>query len=522
MLKGFSSALDRLITAVAPKTGLKRQYYRAAAKRAELYAAAKTDRLTGPWSPLNNDVNSIIKASSPQVRARVRQLVRDFPYFKRAVQVGIDYTIGSGIKFQSRIKTPDGNLDRKRNQQVEDAFRFWADEADVSGRLHYNEMMQLSKRQDYETGEFILARVNPRNRNSYMKYALQIFEPEWLSDQPANGKLAGTMFDSGIEYDQKTGIVKAYHFTDPDSWGKSTRVKAENVVHGFETLRPNQRRGISPFTPAVMLAHDIGELIGSEINAAKMASKYLAVVEVDNPYERQSNLITDSETSQKLDELENAVIEYLRPGEKINIATNPRPDQSLYPAVALLARMISVTVNIPFELLAGDYTGFSWSTGRLSRNDFEQMLSPVSVRHIRHFCYPTIKPFYNFAVAGGKVDLPGFFKNPAPWIKSEWQPPGMAWIDPLKESKAALDQIKSFQESPQNLMIKRGKDPDEILKDIAEFRDMADSHGLGEFFDNLFASKTSVATANNPAAVMEQDKDKGKAIKKLSVFRGPK
>lgn len=520
MLKGFESALDRIIFAVSPRAGLKRQYYRAAAKRAELYAAAKTDRLTGPWSPLNGGVNEIINASSPAVRARVRQLVRDFPYFKRAVQVGIDYTIGSGIKFQSRIKTPDGKLDKKRNQMVEDSFKFWADEADVSGKLHYFEMMQLAKRQDYETGEFIIAITLPRKRNTYLKYALQIFEPEWLSDTPAPGLMGKNKFDNGIEYDQKSGMIVAFHFTDPDSWGDAVRVKAENVIHGFETLRPNQRRGISPFTPAVMLAHDIGELIGSEIDAAKMASKYLAIVEAENPFERQSNVITDTETNKKLDELENAVIEYLRPGEKINIATNPRPDSSLYPAVNLLARMISVTVNIPYELLAGDYTGFSWSTGRLSRNDFEQMLSPVSVRHIRHFCYPTIKPFYNFAVASGKVDLPGFFKNPAPWLRTEWQPPGMAWIDPLKESKAALDQIKSFQESPQNLMIKRGKDPDEILKDIAEFRDMADSHGLGQFFDNLFESKPSTATANNPAAVVKQDE--GKGHKKLSVLRGNK
>lgn len=514
----IGAAIDRFISVFAPRAGLKRQYYRLAAKRAELYAAAKTDRLTGPWSPINGDVNDLIRASSPKVRARVRQLVRDFPYFKRAVQVGIDYTVGSGIKFQSRVKTPDGKFDNRRNQQVEDAFKFWADEADVSGRLHYFEMMQLAKRQDLECGEFILANVAPRKRNAFIPYALQMFEPEWLSDTPARTKPFGNDFDSGVEFDKKSGLVVAYHFTDPDSWGEAVRVKAEDVVHGFETLRPGQRRGISPFTPAVLLAHDIGELIGAEIDAAKMASKYLAIVESDDPAERQSSgAITDPETGQKLDELENAIIEYLRPGEKINIASNPRPDASLYPAVTLLARMISVTVGIPFELLAGDYTGFSWSTGRISRNDFEQQLRPVSVRHIRHFCQPTIKPFYQWSVATKKVDLPGFLANPAPWFRAEWQPAGMDWIDPLKESKAALDQITSLQKSPQELMLKRGRDPEEVLQEIQQFKELCDEYDLGDYFDSLFARKISTANANNADAVMN---DQGKSIKNLSVIRG--
>lgn len=518
MIAKIGAALDGILSVVSPKSALKRKYYRAALERSELYAAAKTDRLTGPWSPVNSDVNDLIRSSSAKVRARVRQLVRDFPYFKRAVQVCLDYTIGSGIQFQSRIKLPDGRLDKVRNTQVEDAFKFWADEADVADKLHYYEMMQLTKRQDLESGEFILAIVKPRKRNPYLPYALQIFEAEWLSDANTSKVPQGSEIDQGIEYKKDTGFVTHYHFIDPDSYGKAKRIKAENIIHSFETLRPGQLRGISPFTPAVLLAHDIGELIGSEVDAAKMASKYLAIIESENPFERQTNVITDAETNLKLDELENGIIEYLRPGEKVNIATNPRPDSNLYPAVSLLARMISITVGIPFELLAGDYTGFSYSTGRISRNDFVQQLRPVSTRQVRHFCLPTVRPFYDFAALSGKIDLPKYFENPAPWTLSEWQPPGMEPVDPLKESKAGIDQVKSLTKSPQRIIRGRGEDPEEVLKDISQFREMADEYGLKDFFDALFEDNISTATANNPAAVTN---DQGKAGK-IKLLRGEK
>jgi lambda family phage portal protein len=516
MLEQMSAALDRLVGIISPRNALKRVYYRKALKR---YAAAEDDRLTGGWSPTNTNVNDLIRGSSSKVRGRVRQLVRDFPFFKRAVQIGVDYTVGGGILYQSRILRPDGKLDKRLNQEFEDAFKFWADEADVAGKLHFYEMMNLAKRQDMESGEFILAFVKPRRPRPYLNLALQMFEAEWLADTPAGVITGGNYFDQGIEYHKGSGYILAYHFTDPESYGRSIRIPAKDVVHGFETLRPGQLRGISPFTPAIMLAHDIGELIISEVDAAKMASKYLAIVTAENPAERQTNIITDTETNKKLDVLENAVIEYLRPGEKIDIATNPRPDSNLYNAVTLLARMISITVGLPFELLAGDYTGFSWSTGRISRNDFAQQLRPISLRHIRQYCLPVARAFYDRAIYQGKVTVPyaKYMLNNESIFRSEWQPPGMDWIDPLKESKAALDQVKSLQKSPQEFMRARGKDPEEVLKDIADFRDMAKDYKLGDFFDALFQQKISTATANNPDAVMN---DQGKSSKQLQIVRG--
>jgi lambda family phage portal protein len=492
-----------------------RKYLRSRAD--DTYAAAKTTRMTGAWSPVNSSVNTVIGAAAPTVRARVRQLVRDFPYFKRAVQTLVDYTVGPGIIFQSRIKL-DGKLDKKRNQQVEDAFNFWADQADISGKLHFYELMQLAKRQDVESGEFLLVKKYPREKSQYIPYALQIYESDWLTSQydtfsggaigMASNKGAITEIRQGIEYNKLSGRVVAYHFYDPDGWGKETiRVPAEDVIHGFQTLRPQQLRGISDFTSAVLVAHDLGDLMDTELDGAKMAAKWLAFVESPDPASRQQwmNLTdeTDSETGaiKKIEEIENGIIEYLRDGEKITLASSNRPGSNFPPMVKLILTMIAVATGVPYELLSGDYSQTSWSTGKMVRSDFSQTLHPIHTRHIRHFCTPAIKPFYDRAVLSGRLPLPGYFTNSFVWQRIEWQPPGMESMEELRDSKATIDKLEAKLISPQEVAARRGRDLEDIYKEIEQADAMKKEHNI-----EVDLSKISTNLKNNPASVLDQGK----------------
>jgi hypothetical protein len=102
ILDGIGKVLDRMAYTVSPKWGMGRYFFRAQ------YAAAKTTRLTGGWSPGDGSVNQVIGNSADKIRAR------DFPYFSRAVKILADYTVGPGIMFQSRIRGTDDKLDRTR------------------------------------------------------------------------------------------------------------------------------------------------------------------------------------------------------------------------------------------------------------------------------------------------------------------------------------------------------------------------------------------------------------------------
>jgi lambda family phage portal protein len=498
----FARLIDGTVGAISPGAALRRKYYRELLlknKRSAQYAAAKTSRLTGPWSPADASVNDIVRASSPAVRARVRQLVRDFPIFARAVQVLIDEEIGDGLIFQSRVTTPDGkSIDEGVSNKIESAFNFWADQCDIAGHLHLNDFQRLAKRQELETGEYLVIKRRSRSTRRYLPFALQIVEADWLTGNPTDKITSGHAVDQGVEYRVTTGERVAYHFTDPDSWGKSKRVKADDVIHGFHTLRPGQLRGISGFASGVLLAHDLSEYLDAEIDTAKMAAKYLAFVKRD-PATRNSTLTdgTGDDEGKKIDEIDNAIIEYLSAGEDITIATNPKPGSNFPPTVKLLLRLFAATTNVPYELLSFDYEGLTYSSSRISRNDFTRFLRPEIARHTRQFCNPVFYSFMESAVVSQKLVLPGFYANPARYLAAEWQPPGHEHVDPLRESKALISEVDALLRSPQEIAAARGRDYATILKEIEQAKKLIKAAGLEPIID-------STSTANNPAAVQGQ------------------
>jgi len=481
--------LDKIISYIDPQLALKRAVYRT---RYEQYAAAKTTRLTGDWRALNTNVNELVKNSAPNVRARVRQLVRDFPYFSNAVNIIVDYTVGQGIVFQSKVHKVNGDLDQKNIDRIEYAFRAWMDDCDIAGRLHYYEMQRLAKKQDVESGEFIVVK-----RQVKKQLKLQMLESDWL-DVNKNEKDKKLTVDQGVEYDYNSGRPVAYHFVDPDGWGKTMRIPAESVIHGFDTLRPGQVRGISPLASGVLVAHDLSEYMDAEIDASKLAAKYLAFVKTPDIASRQLALTKEevSGKNQYIDTLENGIIEYLNPGEDITLASNPRPGSNFPPFVKLVLCMLSATTGVPYEMISKDYQGLNYSTARTVRNDFAKSLKPIVQRHVRQFCNPTFKAFMEHAVMSGILP---YTLSDTRYLDCEWQSPGMDSVDPLKETKAWISAVEAQIRSPQDIIRASGRDPEAVLQEIQQWQKWREEYGIQD------PVMPSTASANNPEAVEEQE-----------------
>jgi lambda family phage portal protein len=454
-----------------------------------MYAAAKSGR-DGGWAPVNDsDVNDEIRSSSPQVRARVRQLVRDFAPFARAVDVLEALIVGEeGYRIQSRVE------DRAKAQRIEDEWKRWCEECDIAGRLHFSELCGLAARQDAECGEYLI--VTHENAGGRIPLKLQAIEPDRLStlSTAGTGTRTGRTIDQGVEFDQATGRVFAYHVDQGEYRRKPQRIPADRALHGFHNLRPGQLRGISPFTPGVLLARDMGEFLDAEIDGAKMASKYLAFVRTPDVAAFQRLRGTQEQDGARVEEMENALIEYLRPGEDISIASSNRPGDAFHPFVRFVLRMLAVTTGVPYELLSGDYSGVNYSTMRVSRNDLSAVLRPKQRHHIRHLAMPVFRRFMDRAVLSGSLRLPGYWTDPHQYQRCTWTPPGMASIDPLKESKAHATYMDSLLFSPQEICAARGRDYENVLDEIQTAKKMQADRGIQP-------EEVSTALANSPSAL---------------------
>lgn len=489
----IGQALDNIIGVFSPKAALARMSARELIEGKRLYAAARPG--VGGWSPVDSDANAEIRASSDQVRRRVRQLVRDHPHVARAVDVLVSLTVGQGFSMQSQADTKSDD-NRTIRTSIEDVFKRWADQADISGKLTFAELCQLAKRQECECGEYFVVKRQAQDAKRFIPFALQAIEADRLTAQGSPANKAHEI-DQGVEFNPATGEAIAYWF---ESDSKPMRIEAKDVIHGYTMTRPGQLRGISPFAPAVLAAHDLGDYLAAEIEGAKMAAKYLAFIETPDMsgFQDMRGVTTNTAANQREEYLENAVLEYLQPGEKISLASHNRPGNNFEPFVRLVLRMLAVTTGVPYELLSGDYSGINYTTLRVCRNDLAQILRVPQGRMVTHLCAPVFKAVLHQAVLAGKLSLPGYWADQTRYQRAKWIPTGMESIDPYKETKANVDQLNYLLRSPQELAASRGRDFEELLDEIQEADRMMADRGL---------SRTDVATplATNPAAIEDED-----------------
>jgi len=476
--------------------------------RLRQYAAAKTTRLTGGWTPVDPNAKELVQSSQATIRSRVRQLVRDFPFFARAINVLVDLTVGTGIDFQARVKSPDGSFNKKANDQIEYAYHRWCEQADSTGRLHFNELVRLSERTEIEAGESLFIKRSPKDR--YVPFALQPIEPDRLGqyqEKPA-GK---NVIDNGIEYNPDTGEAVAYHILDNSYTMRSRRWPADHIIHTFQTLRPDQMRGISPFASAVLAADDLHQYIDATMDTAKLASKYLAMITTPDIATFQQQRAT-TENGQKIEELENAIIEYLNPGEEVKFANHNIPSDQFDPFTKFILRMVAVSTGTSFELLSGDYSGLSYSNLKAIRTDLVRGIKTRFAQRKMHFCNPVFRTFLEQAHVAGRLSLPGYFADPYKYERCQWIWQGMESPDPLRESKAVIEQIKAGLMSPQEVVAARGRDLEGVLDEIAQAKQLMEDR-------KLIWGDVSTSLANNPAAVApdSNDDDGGRMNKVLQM-----
>jgi len=480
MARPISHALDGLVGLFSPEKALRRAEARARLDGLRQYAAAKPSRLSAGWTSADTTANDEIRSSSQAVRSRVRQLVRDFPYFSRAVTVLESLIVGPGIRLQSRVKGPDGTMDKEIVAAIESAWRRWTPSASACGAMSLHDLERLTVRQLCECGEALFVLRNVERPGRTMSLGLQPIEPDRLSDlgRPEQGH----GLEQGIEYETDTGRPVAYHIDDTVA-GKTIRVPAERCIHIFDRQRPGQLRGISPFASAIMAASDLGEYLGAEIDGAKMAAKYLAFIETPDMagFQRARDVQTSATTGMGEDTLANAVLEYLQPGEKINLASHNRPGNNFESFVRLVLRMVATATGVPYELLSGDYTGINYSTMRVSRNDLAAVLRVRQAVIVEQLLRPLYRVWLKEAVLSGTVQLgPIYWSDPAPFERSEWFPPALESIDPLKETKAQVEMVRAGLTSRRELAAARGRDLEELLEEITEDNALVEQAGLKE------------------------------------------
>jgi len=456
------TVLDRAIGFVSPRAELARLKGRVS--RTMLgFRAANISRLRRRRDRTSGSADRhLTHAQLHVLRENARELDRDNCIAGGLLNRMVDNIVGEGGRFEALTDDEQWNT---RAEGLFDEWAFDADTVDVAGRFAFWEMSRSALRAVLVDGDHLMLKI--RNGTLQQVEGHQLGTPTRRSI-PA-GTPSGTRIIHGVEI-TKTNKPVAYHF-GPSHRGiehifKTTRVEASKLFWLWNWKRCSQTRGQSSLADTDIYFEHLDRYIEFAIVASQVASAH--VIGVETEYGEASG---EPEGTTELDELGNeqfveenqaGTMLYMEPGEKVKPLTPAHPMPEFEPFLRAFGRIIGLPYGLPIEVVLLDWSQGNYASARGAMQQakkawrnwqkyiYTHLMWPVWVWKIRQF------------IAEGKL------ANRDDHAKMLWVGPGWDWIDVYKEVVAAERGIGCGIESRARVLMQRGLDLGNLMRERAK------------------------------------------------------
>ena len=470
--------------------------------------AAQPDR-NRDWLTQHFSGDSAINAAWTNVTQRARDLVRNEPWASQSVERIVQNVIGEhGIACEAEVEFSDETEDEETNRAIDEAFKWWMDEADSEGRSHWSEMQSLMCSEAIGVGDAFLVRVNLPDKSRFLPIAYTLFEAEQINDtldtpwQRTGGVVNGNRIKRGIELDRWNRPV-AYHFWSEHPYDlyvsatDTVRIPAERVIHYYARKRPSQTRGISWFAPILQTLHDLNKYVDAEMTAAWIAALFTVAIKRANGAGRGIGFSDSGDAEDvngnPLEVLGSGLIADIGAEDSVEQIQANRPNSQAQPWIDMILASVANGVGMTYLGLTGDASKGSFSSARFAHNKDKIFWRTIQGRFGRGALMPARRDVIAQMVAYGKIPVTPtqFIAAPRRWLQTRLLPPGWEEIQGLDDVRAAVERIKAGLSTLQEECAGRGRNWRRILKQRAREEALRDSLEL-----RLTTDSPSVAYPN--------------------------
>jgi len=515
-LKTKADARDQAAAGAASAATQRREKHVGFKMASRMYAAAKASRLTADWQGSDSSADAELVSSLRVLRARSRQLCRDFSYAKRAKRLVVNNVIGpTGIGMQAQVKTNDGKLIARINDDIEDAWDEWcvADRCHIGGRLHFAALERALMTQVFEAGEVFVRLHYQTAGASRVPLTLEVIEAERLADdfaQPGPAA-AGNQVRMGIEVDKYHRPV-AYWIRDSHPgeirWpgaasARYERVPAADIIHLALIERWPQTRGEPWLHAAARRLNDMDGYAEAEIVRARAQANNAGWIKT--PEDAESFAEEQEDGSLEM-ESEPGVWKKLNPGEEAQMPAPSAPN-SVYPDfMRAMLREVSAGAGPSYESISRDYSQSNYSSSRMGiidDRDEYRFIQWFVIRDFRQRLHPV---WLQQAVLGKRVTaitLEQYAAAPRKFEATRYKPRGWTWVDPTTEVEAYILAIEAGFTTVTDVIAQTagGQDIEDVLSTREQELELMREKGL------VFTTSPEVYDKPEPAATSDPPSD---------------
>lgn len=482
MIDGILAALAPRLAADRAESRLRLSQAQAQTRIVQSYDAASVGGRMSGWRRPATSQNSEAQAALQILRGGARELARNNPHANRALRVLASHIAGTGLRPRPDLgaDAPDTDATTREKRAARDQWQRFTENCDPDGRTDWYGQQRLLIRAVAEGGE-ALRIWTPTTDQGRLFWRCSVVEGDHLDHLRNEEYRDGRRIVQGVEFDA-LGQRIAYwlHETHPGERFRvmsrltSRRVPAEYVDHAFEMLRPGQVRGISWFAPVALTIRDLGDLAEATVVKKKIEACLAMVLTnaegapmgglgsagLDGAKDDAGAVVTDSS---------GAAVERLRPGMIVSAPpgwdakfNQPTSSGDLVPHMAERLHAVAAGIGVTYAQLTGDMSGASYSSMREGRLEFNRLIDSWQDDLMIHQTgRPAWRRVMDAAVANGDIE-----RRP----RAKFTRPERPWVDPSKDMAAALDGARAGVGSMQDIMERRGLDPDDVLSENAEWQ----------------------------------------------------
>ena len=383
-----------------------------------------------------------------------RDLADNFPPIRSLLLKFATYVAGR-LNYQAR--TGDRDLDMK----IERYWRNWCSKCDFLRRHDFVTLLQLAVMAVLRDGDcgFVIVRDQGELR-------LQSVESDRIGS-PYNRLIDSDNYIGGIVLDDygRPDQYELYVRTISNQYIDPTRIPAAEFIHLFDPTRLDEYRGRSAFATALNAARDLQEALKAEIQAIKFASYQTGIIMSETGAAEASDYFASSQPNDfgqraKLESVDPGTMNYLSPGEKMEMFENSRPTGAFGEFVRLVQSHICMSVGLPY--------GFSFDadkSGPMARMEAE-MADRTFARWRRLLETQFLDRIKNIVLLDAASR--GLIPDNEYLLDGRWGWPRKASIDYGREARADIDLWKAGLKTAAQIYSEGGEDYEEALRTRAK------------------------------------------------------
>ena len=472
------------------------------------------------WIVSPTTIDYQLRTNIYRLRIAARDMALNNPVVRQYLELLAQNVIGAqGMKIQGMVRDNSGKLNAVINEKIEDAWcEFWKSPF-VDGKLsgiHGERVLLKAVSRD---GEIFVRMITDRGLGNKWAFGLQVIDPDQV-DHTFNRAASGTENEVrlGIEVDQWGRAVGIWIWdnvaqdVNPGMDRTRTRIPASEILHIYDPERANASRGVTWLNSVMQQLRHLDGYAEAAVVAARTAACAFPI------FEQAEGLEADPGVTNFQLDLNPGTGMSLPAGLKVSNWNPNQPNTGYSDFIKSALRFFASGMHVSYNALSSDLENVNYSSiraGILIERDHYRVLQRWWMDAFRQ---PIYEAWLRAALLNGALTLDS--RDPRKFCSVRWIPRGWQWVDPLKDVNAAVIAVQNGFDSRSRIIAERGDEFEDILEELSDERDQAESAGL-DFSGAPITAKDVASLTKDEEAQTEEEKtaDQKKAANLIKMHR---